>query len=297
MKKLFNVFLFIYCATLFSQEYEPLLNDYNEWHTTYCFFGCYTDVYYTNGDTIVDGMDYKVLDGFHFISRTFLLREELLERKVYLNFVQETGNTEYLLYDFSLNVGDTFDMKNPISPFPEDAGDYDLDSIILRPLVDGNDYRHFYFSPSESNTTSTTNAIWVEGAGSLSLINAPSGEPDINDVGHLSCFFKNGESFYANLDSIEACEPTIVLDMNEYYYPLDEIIVSTNHNTNHCKLDNIEGIKFIDLYDINGRRLESFTNNGNKNLTFDVSNYTPGIYIIIVHTKQFKKKTFKIIIQ
>jgi len=113
MKKLFNVFLFICCSTIFAQEYKPLLDDYNEWHLTYCYTGCYTDVYYTDGDTIVDGMDYKVLDGFHFISRTFLLREELIERKVYLNFVQDTGNTEYLLYDFLLNVGDTFDMKNP----------------------------------------------------------------------------------------------------------------------------------------------------------------------------------------
>ena len=47
---------------------------------------------------------------------------------------------------------------------------YNLDSIISRPLVNGNDYRHFYFSPSESNIVSTTNAIWIEGAGSLYMI-------------------------------------------------------------------------------------------------------------------------------
>lgn len=294
MKKLYFLILFTFCSIAFGQEYKPLLDDYNEWHVTTCFFGCLTDKYYTNGDTLVDGNDYKVLDGFHYISRTFLLREELLERKVYLNFVQDAGNTEYLLYDFSLNVGDSFEMNNPISPFPEHAGLYDLDSIILRPLVDGNDYRHFYFSPSPTNTISTTNAVWVEGAGSLSLINAPSGFPDINEAGHLSCFFKNGESYYSNLDSIDACEPLIVLGMNEFNFSLDEVIVSTS--TNHCQLDNIERVKFIDLYDINGRRIESFTNHGNKSMHFDVSDLTSGIYIIIVNTQQFKKKTFKIVI-
>lgn len=296
MKSRINYLLFFFSVVVYGQEYVPLLDDVNEWQVTNCFFGCLTDGYYTDGDTLVDGLNYKILDGYHYISRTFLLREEVPEKKIFLNFVEETGNTEYLLYDFSLNVGDSIDMKNPITPFPENAGYFDLDSIILRPLVDGNDYRHFYFSPSESNDISTNNAIWVEGAGSLSIVTAPSGDPDINGAGHLSCFFKNGESYYSNLDSIDACQPGIILDMNDYNYPLDEVIVSTNQNSNYFELFNIEGVKLIDLYDINGRRIESFTNNGNKNLHFDISNYKSGIYIIIIYTKRFKKRIFKIIV-
>ena len=167
MKKLLLLCLIAFCIPMFAQEYKPLLDNYNEWHVTTCFFGCTTDRYWTDGDTIVNGIDYKILDGFHFISRTFLLREEIVERKVYLNFVNPNGG-EYLLYDFALPIGDSIDMKNPISPFPEDAGYYRVDSIIPRPLADGNEYRHFYLSPTPSNTISSTNAIWVEGAGSLS---------------------------------------------------------------------------------------------------------------------------------
>ena len=297
MKKNLTLILFLYCSTLFSQEYKPLLDDYNEWHTTYCFFGCYTDVYYTDGDTLVDGLDYKILDGFHYISRGFLLREDIPERKVFLNILLNGTSTEYLLYDFSLSVGDSIDMKNPITPFPENAGYYTVDSIVLKPLVDGNDYRHFYFSPSESNNISVNNASWVEGAGSLSIVTAPSGDADINGAGHLSCFFKNGESFYSNLDSIDACEPTIVLGMDDYNYPLEEVIVSTNNTSNYCQLDNIEHVKFIDLYDLNGRSIKSFTNHATKSLQFDVSDLKSGIYIIIVNTRQFNKRTFKIVIK
>ena len=296
MKKLFLLCLFVCYSPLFSQDYKPLLDNYNEWHLTSCYFGCLSDVYYTDGDTLVDGNEYKILDGFHYISRTFLLREELPNRKVYLNIVDPAGNNEYLIYDFAMNIGDSIDMKNPISPFPENAGYYRLDSIIPRPLVDGNDYRHFYFSPSPSNTISTTNAVWVEGAGSLSLINAPSGNPDINGAGHLSCSFKNSNLFYSNLDSIDGCEPVIVLDINEFNDPLSEVQLSNSLTNNNCHLVNIEQVKFIDIYDLNGRRIKEFTNNGSNELTIDFSAYKSGVYIILVTSKQFKKRTFKVII-
>ena len=297
MKKRLNFLFYFFSTLLFSQDYVPLLDDYNEWQVTNCYFGCLTDVYYTDGDTITDGHNYKILDGYHFISRTILLREDILEKKVFLNFIQATGNTEYLLYDFSLNIDDSIDMKNPISPFLENAGYYNLDSIIPRPLVNGGDYRHFYLSPSESNIVSTTNAIWIEGAGSLSLITAPSGEPDINGAGHLSCFYKNGDYFYTNLDSIDSCEPTVILNINESNYPLSDIIVSSNNILNSCHLINLENIKLIDIYNINGKKVASYHNYGNKELKFDTTSYQAGIYFIIVYTNQFKKKTIKIIIE
>jgi hypothetical protein len=261
----------------------------------YLFFGCITDRFYTNGDTVVDGIDYKVLDGFHFISRSFLLREEVASKKVYLNFVGQNGG-EYLLYNFALNVGDSFDMKNPISPFPEDAGYYQVDSIIPRILADGNDYRHFYLSPVPTNTISNTNAVWVEGAGSLSLLNAPGGFPDINGVGHLSCSFKNGESFYTNLDSIDTCAPLIVLNLNDFDNPLSNVNVNTFIANNICTLTNTRSVKYIDIYDLHGRRVMDAVNTENEEISLDFSSFLSGVYIIALNTKQFKKRTFKVVV-
>lgn len=297
MKNQLNLFIFLSFSILNSQEYVPLLDNYNEWQVTSCYFGCITDGYYTDGDTIVDGYDYKILDGYHYISRTMLLREVVLEKKVYLNFIQETGNTEYLLYDFSLNIGDSIDMKNPISPFLENAGYYNLDSIIPKPLVDGNEYRHYYLSPSESNNVSENNAIWVEGAGSLSIINAPSGYPDINGVGHLSCSYKNGNYFYSNLDSIDSCEQIIILSNQDNSDPFSKIIVINSQVQGICKLINVENVKIIDVFDINGKRIESFTNYNNKQFEFDTSMYQTGIYFIKLYSNQLKKKTIKIFIE
>jgi hypothetical protein len=297
MKKLLIIVLFSTFSSTFGQDYKPLLDNYNEWHVTTCFFGCLTDKYFTAGDTIVGATDYKVLDGYHYISRTFLLREELLDRKVYMNIVSPSGNNEYLLYNFSMIVGDSIDMKNPITPFPENAGYYRLDSIIPRPLADGEDYRHFYLSPALSNTISNTNAIWVEGAGSLSLINAPSGDPDINGAGSLSCSFKNSIPFYRNLDSIASCEPLIVLGLNEFNDQLSEVQVNTLVTDKYCHLTNVQNARFIDVYDLNGRRLIDHSNNGKREVSLDFSNLKSGVYILVMNTNQFQKRTFKVIVK
>ncbi len=291
LKVLITAFLFV-GITAFSQSYKPLLDNLNEWHFTGCYFGCSTDVYYTDGDTIVDGNNYKILDGYHYISRTFLLREDVPSKKVYLKILSPGFNEEFLLYDFSLSQGATFNMQNPISPFPQDGGPFLLDSIVERPLVDGNAYKHFYFSPAPGNTTSTENAVWIEGVGSLSIINAPGGHPDINDVGHLSCFFKNTEAFYANLDSIDDCIP-LVLGIKKHN--LEEVIASKQTNSNICKLSNTQEVKSVTVFDLSGKKLEMKTNNGNNSITIDFSNYQNGLYIIMVTGFGDTKKSFKIV--
>ena len=63
-KKILLLFL-LSCMNMFGQAYIPLLDNQNEWHFTNCYEGCLTDIYYTNGDTIVNNKTHKILDGFH----------------------------------------------------------------------------------------------------------------------------------------------------------------------------------------------------------------------------------------
>ncbi len=295
MRNLLAILNILFLIPTIAQEYKPLLDNDNEWQLTSCFNGCITDMYFTNGDTIVNGMEYKVLDGYHYISRTFLLREDVASKKVYLNLVARSGNTEYLLYDFSLQVGDSIDIKNPISPFPAEAGYFEVDSIINRPLVDGSEYRHFYLSPTASNTISSNTAAWVEGVGSLSLINAPGGYPDINDAGHLSCFFKNGELFYSNLDSITRCESR-VLSVENNYNSLEKVTLNTLINDGLCEMYNTENIRFVDVFDLHGRKLSETRNNGQNQLNLSFSNVSSGMYLVVAYSDTFEKKVFKVLV-
>lgn len=277
-----------------AQNYIPLLDNTNEWHLTTCYYGCNTDVYNTDGDTLVDQKTYKILTGYHFISRTFLLREEIAYRKVYLKFLQPGINKEYLLYDFSLQIGDSIDMKNPITPFPTNAGYYKLDSIVNRPMANAVAARHFYLSPTESNMTSNTPAVWIEGVGSLSIITAPSGYPDINGVGHLSCSFKNGELFYSNLDSISSCDP--FLSNMIIGNALEKVLITNIISDGQCKIDNAENIRDVVVFDLSGKKLMEVKSNRQNQVTLDFSKFSAGVYILAAYSEKFEKKVFKLIV-
>lgn len=296
MKKSLCILLLFLSNLALCQEYKPLLDTFNQWSVRYCFSGCSTDIYYTNGDTIVDAMNYKVLDGYHYISRGFLLREDVTEKKVYLKTILPSGIRDYLLYDFSLEVGDSIDIKNPASPFIEDAGYYKVDAITLLPLVDSNLYRHFYLSPTTSNTISTNDAIWVEGVGSLSLINAPGGDPDINSAGRVACMFKDGVSFYADLDIIEDCED-IILDIPLFQTTINNSKIINALVVNEFSVINIEPFIALAIYNLNGQLLQQINLNNQNTVTLNLSSYKPAMYLIVLKSEGATHQVLKALVQ
>lgn len=211
-----------------AQPYIPMLGETNEWRVVSCFSGCVTSAYYTSGDTVVDGNLYQVLDGYHYINGNMLIREDVQERKVYLK--QTYGHSllpEFTLYDFSLEIGDTVDVYNPISPLPEDGGKFVLDSIVQKAL-ETDDHRYFYLHAVNPSVSNSTNTVWVEGIGALSLINSPGAMP--TEAEHMVCAIQNGDLIYADLDSVFSCGPLNAevldgkpkLDLSFYPNPADE---------------------------------------------------------------------------
>lgn len=291
--KIMLLFLVFFVGTdCIAQQYRPVLDQRNEWHFTTCYFGCQTDVYFTDGDTIVGGKSYKILDGYHYISRQFLLREDISEKKVFLYIATPGFNEEYLLYDFSLMEGDVFNMNNPISPFPQNGGPFVLDSIVERPLVDATEYSHYYFSPAPGNTTSTQNAVWIEGVGSLSIINAPGGHPDINQVGQLSCAFKNSEVFYSNLDSIQDCIP-LVLQANSN--SLENVVLIQEMGGNVWNLANSRNVQEVSVFDISGKKIAVVKNMAKETIEIPSENYQKGLYFLVARDRRGANRVWKAI--
>lgn len=296
MKKLTLIITIFSVFEGFAQNYTPLLDQLNEWHFTTCNFGCITDVYYTDGDTIVNGKTYKILDGYHYIHRNVLLREDIDQQKVFITLTAPQFIEDLLLYDFSLTEGDSIEMRNPITPFPVNGGYFLLDSIRMLPLANENDYRHYYFSPTPSNTISTQKAQWIEGIGSLSLINAPGGHPNINQVGHLSCAFKNVELFYSKLDSIESCEP-LHLGISEIINSAKEIRLLSQPEKNHFLLTNTLDVKQVSVFGLTGKLFKTVATNNESQLKLNLSDLKPGIFILKINQHHFKQRTFKLIVK
>ena len=203
MKKLLLVLLCVPLMTLSQQTYNEMLTHDIEWQLTSCNNGCITDVYFIDGDTIYNGYNYFILNGYHFISKTFWLREDIQNQTVYMSFVNNNIRKEVLLYDFDLEIGDSINISNPISPFVTNPGYYIVDSLVSLELQNGLYYEVFYLSSSSVNINES--AVWIEGIGSLSLINAPGGTPNVNGPGKLSCYFNKGDLVYSQLDSINTC--------------------------------------------------------------------------------------------
>ncbi len=299
MKLTVFTFLFSLSFIISAQPYKPMLDNFNEWRLTNCFQGnCSDEIYYTDGDTLHGGYQYKVLDGFHFISRTLWLREDSVNQKVYLSYKDVTSpagfRIEDLLYDFSLQIGDSIFMKNPISPFTTDAGYFTLDSINMEQLLDGNNYRHYYLSPSLSNIVSTNTAEWIEGVGSLSLVNAPSGFPDVNGVGKVSCCFKNGTLFYSNLDSTTGCVSSTVSNFNQDPV-LNELKVYPTFVENKCHITGMQDMRNIAVYNVNGKLIQQKPVLNTNQLDLNLDKLISGIYFLVLSDGKNDQFPFKII--
>ena len=205
MKKLYfiiAILIFSY-QNFFPQNYTEMLTNDSEWQLTSCNNGCLTDVYFTDGDTLYNGYNYIMLNGYHFISKTFWLREDIQDQKVYMSFLNNNLRREVLLYDFKMQKGDSINISNPISPFTSNPGYYIVDSVVSLQLQNGQYYDHFFLT--SLNPMVNESSVWIEGIGSLSLINAPGGTPNVNGAGKLSCYFDNSNLVYSQLDSINSC--------------------------------------------------------------------------------------------
>ncbi len=267
-----------------AQLYQPLLKEANEWHLTNCFTGCFTDLYVAADDTIIQGKTYKILDGYHYISREFLLREDVANKKVYFVFLKNgKPEPEILLYDFSVSVGDSIRFYNPISPFPSDPGYFTLDSINPLPLFDGSISKSFYWSANDTIRAGVSHAVWIEGSGSLSLINAPGGLPDLNGAGKLSCHFKTGVLSYANLDSINECVETYHLSNSDFRTKDLNFSVYPNPFKSQLILENTKNLSSIQIYSSDSRLLfeKRFSAPHNSIEKIDLSHLKPSLLILI----------------
>lgn len=199
MKKIITLFL-IAClsGTAFPQGYVPLINENLTWSVGtvgmgyICDFSQNPKTYFFLGDTTFNSVTYKKVYAYNSISvggngnnppycppflvdneyqlTDIYIREDIAEQRVYRYFPDNTV-TEVLLFDFSLEVGDTLNS-------------YIIDSIYTISTPDGVSRR--YFELGEYNE-----AYMIEGIGGNQ---GPFSEPQVQFEGyHLLMCVKLGQ--------------------------------------------------------------------------------------------------------
>jgi hypothetical protein len=264
---------------VYAQSYQPMLTSSLEWRVTSCFNGCITDSYVAISDTLINDKKYKVLDGYHYISRTFMLREDVEEQRVFFFTLNSSGdNKELLLYDFSLNEGDTTEVYNPLSPFPEEPGRFVVDSTSGLTLFDGKVSKVLHLTALVPSQANSSGAIWIERIGSTALVNTPGAVGDLNGVGELSCFYQDNELLYTarhpdlECDASSSTEDFAVRDIELFFFPSpakDVITVRAN-----------ERIKQLSIFSILGEQLATFPVNSAYETKCSIEYLSTGTYII-----------------
>ncbi len=164
-----------------KNAYIPLLETNKVWVNVYEMYkgGDHHFEHYEITDTLNynDSLLHKIV-----YNETTYLREDTVERKVY--YRHSLDKTEYLIYDFSMEVGNSI---NGI--FGNDCVLY-LDSIKDIEYL-GKERKTYYF---HSNTG--TQPVWVEGIGSLAGILEPLKTPSSPGLFELNCCYSDNEQFY-----------------------------------------------------------------------------------------------------
>jgi len=300
---LFLLIIFSPIASLFAQEYKyvPFPQSDAIWSEYYAVNDATPPVYERfalNGeDTIIGEHSYKKI--YMFLDTVFDkntatyvggLREDSAKKvwfkdavkiHLYKPYYMIPDSEEILLYDFSVNVGDTIKKGN----FDQLYMNGDFPPIVVSQIDTvniGNSLRkRFHFIVSGDSTIGEYHSIyveWVEGIGSpLGLLTTPQVEHPTctcND-GQLIEFQYKDEILYSNdLYSIfysTAIQPVEKQSNTIFVKQLQNMGIQFDFGNNN--------ISFLWIYDLAGKLQQSYNIKMQRELILPVNRFIPGIYI------------------
>jgi hypothetical protein len=275
-----------------------------------------TQYIYFDEDSIVTGKTYKKVfscdDELHEnIKYEGLIREQ--DKKTY--FIGKNSETEYLLYDFSLEEGANFEYQEQGSQIPG----YEFPSIILYVKkvdfveISGVQKKRIQLT-SLPPDDDIVRATWIESIGSLTGLFYPQGSmrSPSNVIETLLCHFQDNESVYKD-PAFSKCyydkEEDIIYDEKEndiyenvkittlvksiqtsrltvYPNPVDNVLIISPSN---------EVVSFVRFTDMLGKTVYTKRLDADKEYNIDMSLFVSGLYFLHIYDVKGHVSTFKII--
>lgn len=294
MKKLiFCLFVVFVGKNVYSQDYVPIIQEGSFWDSSELLGGICTSDYYRyriSNDTLIAGNTYKKLqlaqfagddddpnypcriyfDPMHvqeyaFQDIPYYIREDVAEKKVYMwaDLDNTSSFQEYILYDFTLEVGDVLTADYVIGEGAE------LTSIELD--SEGRKQYHFFNNA----------AYYTEGIGSsveIVSFNRIIGEGDRQ----LFCWGNNTNQ--------NGCGATLSVDEEQ----LEQIKVFPNPASDKISLTNLENNTFR-LYSILGKEMTYQFSEQTQQI--DISHLRAGIYLLEIRGANDSKRVVKVMKQ
>jgi len=304
-KLVLGLFITLFAFNLNAQDYEyiPLVKPRIQiWTCDY--IDCWEHYLFrrfalTDEDTLIEGDTYKKL--YFFTDSVFNpltaecvggLRENE-QKQVFYKGGDILGGMVMpgLIYDFSLNVGDTFPNVNPYFPYVLEVKNIDT--------IDYAGTQRRRFEIGEKGDTSSSPYIvaqMIEGIGNtqgimydmcLNLLMCPT-------HGRNRCYEHNGELLYHDYSqSVQDCI-TPLYGLNEIRLEDNSITLYPNPTSKDVNISSENIINSIEVFNSLGQRIYQ-EKAKSKERTIDISSFSKGVYIIGVSTDMgyIRKKLIK----
>jgi hypothetical protein len=251
-------------------------------------FGALTTTSYKfDGEITIDDITYKVLWQTSDPTRAdwneySYLRQD--EKKVYqrMSFQEQ----EYLLYDFDLDEGETFQGQTMYNTCTVNLTVESIDSVSLE---NGEKRKRITFEGYPEQY------VWIEGIGSLNGLLEPAHDQCVADLSFgLLCFTEDGSLKY-NHPNLESCyvntvdidDPENALSFKATPNPFHKnVTVSfnyTNPNSYEIRITDSRGLEVLNSQSISGKA------------TINTMKLESGLYFIQLFENGILKKTTKLI--
>lgn len=293
MKKCYVLILLLFTAKFTFSQYRPLPMQNAEWVCSGAFNLLSTPtsinyMYYTDNDTLIGSMVYvnirkveipSVNDVNTYQTYTGAIRQDTLNKKIYI--VPTDSTSEKLLYDFSLNVGDTVvSFLNETCPAIETIGA--IDSII----VNGNYHRRLHLQDGCSGIQ----IYYIEGIGSNFGLIFPN---NTGNLSNLICTKVNNQTYYP--DSSTSCNLVTSVNSLDIDMAID-IYPNPSNNEINIIIPDTEKLtsNTITLLSPLGQILITEKINSQKSI-IDISSLPKGLYLLTISVNEniFTKKIIK----
>lgn len=259
-----------------------------------CFMGGFSSEDYSltiSGDTTINSQTYHKLTTPYvlvsisggctqqnFAGYQGAIRQDIAGRKVY--FVPPTLATEYLLYDFTMEIGDT--VKGYLEAFnwPADTV-VGTDSVLI-----GADYRkRWLINPCYD-------IYLIEGIGStFGLLKPSPGCATDMDFYALSCFSQDGQTLYP--ESSAACQLITSTQNIELTTHAVHIFPNPSNGSFNIGFDKPEAIKELRLTDMTGKIILQKQLNNHSEVSID--RLPAGTYLLTIVDRENSLSTMKIV--
>ncbi len=244
-------------------------------------FNFHSSFQYTiGGDTTINSTAYqKIYRSGYTVCSPFYgtywggLRQDTVSKKVYF---LRPGNTDTLIYNFNVQVGDTLKLADCSGFYGNDVGYSFVVSVIDSVLV-GNKY-HKRFTDNNVSFSSM-----IEGVGSTSGLLEGNMPYSLEQTLHLICYSHNNDLYPAGSTSC----PLLVSDVANYQSKPNYIRLFPNPVSDILIIELEEEIGKIDLRNILGEIVLQVKTSGHSG-EIDLRTLPPGAYSISLLGKTYK---------